>query len=212
MSVHHLASREFNPTQAGALSDAVRRARDVMGCLVLLVLVMPLLMVMACLIKLDSRGPVLYRQERVGLHGRVFTLLKFRSMRMDAEACGPCWAAERDPRVTRVGTFIRATRIDELPQLLNVLRGEMSLIGPRPERPHFTALLARTIPSYADRTEILPGITGWAQVNYPYGASVEDARFKLAYDLHYIRSRSLLLDLYILIATMRIVTFRIGAR
>jgi lipopolysaccharide/colanic/teichoic acid biosynthesis glycosyltransferase len=212
MSARNIASREISSVQAGVLSDAVRRARDVLGCLVLLVLVMPLLLVVACLIKLETRGPLLYRQDRVGLHRRVFTLLKFRSMRVDAEACGPCWAALRDPRVTRVGAFLRASRIDELPQLLNVLRGEMSLIGPRPERPHFTEQLARIIPSYDDRARMLPGITGWAQVNYPYGASVEDARIKLTYDLHYIRNRSVLLDLYILIATVRVVVFRIGSR
>jgi lipopolysaccharide/colanic/teichoic acid biosynthesis glycosyltransferase len=212
VSARNIASREISSVQAGVLSDAVRRARDVLGCLVLLVLVMPLLLVVACLIKLETRGPLLYRQDRVGLHRRVFTLLKFRSMRVDAEACGPCWAALRDPRVTRVGAFLRASRIDELPQLLNVLRGEMSLIGPRPERPHFTEQLARIIPSYDDRARMLPGITGWAQVNYPYGASVEDARIKLTYDLHYIRNRSVLLDLYILIATVRVVVFRIGSR
>jgi lipopolysaccharide/colanic/teichoic acid biosynthesis glycosyltransferase len=194
------------------LHDAIRRIRDVVGSLILVVLVIPLLLVVVCLIKLDSRGPLLYRQVRVGLHGRIFTLLKFRSMRIDAEASGPCWAAEHDPRVTRVGAFIRASRIDELPQLLNVLRGEMSLIGPRPERPHFTAQLARVIPLYDDRTRILPGITGWAQVNYPYGASIEDAQIKLTYDLHYIRNRTLLLDFYILVATVRVVVFRIGSR
>jgi lipopolysaccharide/colanic/teichoic acid biosynthesis glycosyltransferase len=212
MSARNIASREISSVQAGVLSDAVRRARDVLGCLVLLVLVMPLLLVVACLIKLETRGPLLYRQDRVGLHRRVFTLLKFRSMRVDAEACGPCWAALRDPRVTRVGAFLRASRIDELPQLLNVLRGEMSLIGPRPERPQFTEQLARIIPSYDDRARMLPGITGWAQVNYPYGASVEDARIKSTYDLHYIRNRSALLDLYILIATVQVVVFRIGSR
>ncbi len=212
MSAGYIASQEINSMHAGALSDAARRARDVWGSLVLLVLVMPVLLVVVCLIKLDSLGPLLYRQDRVGLHGRVFTILKFRSMRVDAEACGPCWAALRDPRVTRVGALIRASRIDELPQLLNVLRGEMSLIGPRPERPHFTEQLARVIPSYHDRTRVLPGITGWAQVNYPYGASVEDARIKLTYDLHYIRNRTLWLDLRILIATVWVVMFRIGSR
>jgi exopolysaccharide biosynthesis polyprenyl glycosylphosphotransferase len=195
-----------------APDDAVRRWRDVSGSLLLLTLALPLMVLVAWLIKLESRGPVLYRQDRVGLHGRVFRLLKFRSMRIDAEANGPCWAAERDPRVTRIGAFIRATRIDELPQLVNVLRGEMSLVGPRPERPCFTRQLGEIIPGYHQRACVLPGITGWAQVNYPYGASVEDARAKLVYDLHYLRNRSLALDLRILVATVRVVVCRIGAR
>jgi lipopolysaccharide/colanic/teichoic acid biosynthesis glycosyltransferase len=156
---------------------------------------------------------VLYRQERVGQYGRVFTLLKFRSMRADAEACGtPRWAEENDPRITRVGHFIRLTRIDELPQIINVLRGEMSFIGPRPERPQIVAKLAAQIPHYDRRACVKPGITGWAQVCYPYGASVEDARNKLAYDLYYIKHRSLLLDLLILLMTVRVILFREGAR
>jgi lipopolysaccharide/colanic/teichoic acid biosynthesis glycosyltransferase len=155
---------------------------------------------------------VLYRQERVGLHGRPFTILKFRSMHADAEARGPVWAAQRDPRVTRVGAFIRLARIDELPQLLNILRGEMSFIGPRPERPHFAAQLEQTVPLYRNRTLVKPGLTGWAQVNYPYAASVEDARAKLSYDLYYIKHRSLQLDLLILAATVPVVLFGRGAR
>jgi lipopolysaccharide/colanic/teichoic acid biosynthesis glycosyltransferase len=192
--------------------DMVRRARDILGSLLLLLLTLPLLLVVSCLIKLDSPGPVLYRQRRVGLRGSTFTLLKLRSMREDAEAAGPCWAAERDPRITRVGAVIRAYRIDELPQLLNVLRGEMSLVGPRPERPYFTAQLMRVIPRYDERTGVLPGVIGWAQVRYPYGASVEDGRVKLAYDLHYLAHRSLLFDLHILAATVPAVLLRTGAR
>ena len=157
----------------------------------------------ALLIKFESAGPVFYRQERVGLNGRVFTLFKFRSMSVDAEKEGkPLWASQRDPRITRVGAFMRATRIDELPQLLNVLRGEMSFVGPRPERPHFVEQLEQIIPFYRERSWVKPGITGWAQVNYPYGASVEDAREKLAYDLYYVKNRSLFLDLLILISTV----------
>jgi exopolysaccharide biosynthesis polyprenyl glycosylphosphotransferase len=211
---HQSASTPWmrRPSSAPAKVDMVRRARDIAGSLLLLALSLPMLLVVACLIKLDSRGPVLYRQKRVGLHGRVFSVLKFRSMRIDAEAAGPCWAAERDPRVTRVGGIIRACRIDELPQLVNVLRGEMSLVGPRPERPHFTAQLARVIPRYDERTRVLPGITGLAQVSYPYGASVEDARAKLEYDLRYLDNRSLLLDLRVLFATVRVVVCRMGAR
>src|SRR5271157_2038903 len=157
-----------------ALADAVRRGRDVALSLLLLVVTLPALLIVACLIRLESPGPALYRQDRVGLGGRSFSLWKFRSMRVDAEAAGACWAAQRDPRVTRVGAFIRAHRIDELPQLVNVLRGEMSLIGPRPERPIFVEELVRVVPDFAARTRVLPGLTGWAQVNYPYGASVED--------------------------------------
>ena len=198
--------------QEATWTGPVRRLRDITGSLLLLFLTLPLCLLVACLIKLESRGPVMYRQDRVGLHGKVFTLLKFRSMRVDAEAAGPCWATERDPRITRVGAFIRAQRIDELPQLLNVLRGDMSLVGPRPERPCFTGQLARIIPRYDEREAVLPGLTGLAQVRYAYGASVQDARIKLDYDLSYIANRSLRLDLRILAATVRVVLFRIGAR
>jgi lipopolysaccharide/colanic/teichoic acid biosynthesis glycosyltransferase len=212
MSGYDVIADERVAMNAGLSGVTLRRIRDVLGCLILLVSLMPLMVVAACLIRLDSPGPVFYRQERVGLHGSVFTMLKFRSMRIDAEMCGPCWAAKRDPRVTRFGAFMRLSRIDEIPQLFNVLRGEMSLIGPRPERPHFTEQLVHAIPLYNDRMSILPGITGWAQVNYPYGASVEDARIKLDYDLYYIRNRSAFLDFQIIAATVRVVMFGIGAR
>jgi exopolysaccharide biosynthesis polyprenyl glycosylphosphotransferase len=179
----------------------------------MLALAVPLMAVTAIAVRLDSKGPVLYRQKRVGLRGRSFMLLKFRSMRVDAEAGGlPRWAARGDARVTRVGAFIRSTRIDELPQLLNVLRGDMSLVGPRPERPHFVEQLAELIPFYDKRSYVKPGLTGWAQVNYPYGASVEDAREKLAYDLYYVKNRGLFLDLLVLLATVRVILFREGAR
>ena len=171
-------------------ADMVRRVRDVVGSVVLLMVTLPLIALTACLIRLDSAGPVFYRQDRVGLHRRTFKLLKFRSMRTDAEATGPRWAAQRDPRLTRVGAVIRLCRIDELPQLVNVLRGEMSLVGPRPERPYFTAQLARALPSYDERTKVLPGVTGWAQVRCPYAASIEDTRVKLEHDLHYVANRS----------------------
>jgi sugar transferase (PEP-CTERM system associated) len=197
----------------GLLTKLLKRFLDVVVSLSLLVLTLPVMLVTALLIKLDSPGPVLYRQQRLGLHGKVFTLCKFRSMRVDAEAGGkPRWAQHRDPRVTRVGRFIRPMRIDELPQLINVLLGEMSMIGPRPERPHFVEQLSRVIPLYRQRAYVKPGITGWAQVNYPYGASVEDAREKLAYDLYYVKNRSLLLDVLILFATVRVILFREGAR
>jgi sugar transferase (PEP-CTERM system associated) len=194
-------------------SSVIKRSFDIGVSLALLLLTLPLMLLTAVLIRLESPGPVLYRQQRVGLHGGPFTLLKFRSMSIDAEKGGsPRWAAQQDPRITRVGSFIRPMRIDELPQLINVLHGEMSMIGPRPERPHFVEQLGRIIPFYAERSYVKPGITGWAQVNYPYGASVEDARQKLSYDLYYVKNRSLLLDLLILLATIRVILFREGAR
>jgi sugar transferase (PEP-CTERM system associated) len=194
------------------LEMAARRAGDILVSLLLMVATLPVMALTALLIRFDSPGPVLYRQERVGLHGRVFTLLKFRSMRQDAEARGPAWAQQQDPRVTRVGAFIRRTRIDELPQLINVLKGEMGFVGPRPERPHFVDQLAEVIPFYRDRACVKPGITGWAQVNYPYGASIEDARQKLSYDLYYVKHRNLFLDVLILFATVRVILFQEGAR
>ncbi|MBR0651058.1 exopolysaccharide biosynthesis polyprenyl glycosylphosphotransferase [Roseomonas terrae] len=203
---------------SGALGETrsaavVRRSFDILASGGLFLLTLPLLLLTALAIRLESRGPVLYRQERVGLNGRVFTLFKFRSMTVDAEAGGTAiWAVPQDPRVTRVGRFIRLTRIDEIPQVLNVLRGDMAFIGPRPERPVFVAQLERAIPRYADRATVRPGITGWAQVRYRYGASVEDARMKLGYDLYYIRHRSLALDLRILAATVRVVLLQEGSR
>jgi exopolysaccharide biosynthesis polyprenyl glycosylphosphotransferase len=198
---------------ASKVSAAVKRACDIVFGTLMLVLTLPLMAMTAVAIKVDSQGPVFYRQQRVGRFDRPFTVFKFRSMTADAEACGnPRWAQNRDPRVTRIGRFIRATRIDELPQLANVIRGEMSLVGPRPERPHFVEQLTRVIPFYRQRTYVKPGLTGWAQVNFPYGASVEDAREKLAYDLYYVKNRSIMLDLIILISTIRVVLFREGAR
>ena len=199
----------------GPLEAAIRRLGDIAISLAMLALTLPVIALTALLIRLDSRGPILYRQDRVGLQGRVFTLLKFRSMRTDAEAAGPAWATKDDHRVTRIGGFIRLARlarIDELPQLINVLRGEMSFVGPRPERPHFVAQLAEAIPFYRDRGTVKPGITGWAQVTYPYGASIEDARQKLSYDLYYVKRRSLFLDLLILLATVRVILFQEGSR
>ncbi|MFL1463403.1 exopolysaccharide biosynthesis polyprenyl glycosylphosphotransferase [Roseococcus sp. DSY-14] len=194
------------------LQAVVRRAVDIsLSCLLLLV-TLPVILVTALAVKLDSPGPVFYRQQRVGLNGRVFTLFKFRSMTADAEKGQAVWASKNDPRVTRVGKFIRLTRIDEIPQVFNVLRGDMAFVGPRPERPEFVARLTAIIPHYAARAVVPPGITGWAQVNYPYGASDEDSRMKLTYDLYYVRRRSLFLDLLILIATVRVVLFQEGSR
>ncbi len=191
----------------------LRRLFDIAISLAVLALTAPLLLLTALAMKLDDPGPVFYRQERVGLNGRPFMLLKFRSMRVDAEAgSGPTWAANDDPRVTRVGRFIRRLRIDEVPQIFNVLQGTMSFVGPRPERPHFVRQLEAALPGYRYRSEVKPGITGWAQVNFPYAASVEDARIKLGYDLYYIKHRSLILDLSILLATVRVILFQEGAR
>lgn len=195
------------------LHGAVHRGFDIVMSLGLLLFTLPLMLVATLAIRLTSPGPALYRQERVGLGGKTFMLLKFRSMRIDAEAGGkPVWASQRDPRVTPVGQFIRRVRIDELPQLINVLRGDMSFIGPRPERPYFANQLAQVIPGYASRHAVKPGISGWAQINYPYGASVEDARMKLSYDLYYVKQRSLLLDLQIVIATVRVILLQEGSR
>ena len=197
----------------GKVRTAAHRGLDLACALALLLATLPLLLLVALAIKLDSRGPIFYGQERVGLGGRRFTVLKFRSMRVDAEANGtPQWASKQDPRVTRIGRFLRLTRIDEVPQVFNVLRGDMAMVGPRPERPAFVAQLEQQIPYYKDRACVRPGITGWAQINYPYGASVEDARQKLTYDLYYIQHRGLRLDLRILLTTVRVVLFQEGAR
>lgn len=199
--------------RAGRIEVALHRLLDLTAGIVLVLFTLPLMLVTALAIKLESRGPVFYRQERVGRGGRPFMLVKFRSMRTDAEAAGrPVWASRQDPRVTRVGRIIRRARIDEIPQVFNVLMGDMAFVGPRPERPAFVEELRRQIPHYDDRAVVKPGITGWAQVNYPYGASVEDARMKLAYDLYYVKRRSLFLDLLILVATVRVVLFQEGSR
>jgi sugar transferase (PEP-CTERM system associated) len=196
----------------GGMRSVVKRTFDVVVAAVMLVLALPVMFVTALAIKLESPGPVIYRQERVGLGGRRFMCLKFRSMRADAEGDGIArWAERGDPRVTRVGRFIRKVRIDELPQLVNVLRGEMSFVGPRPERPGFVGELKEVIPFYDVRHSVKPGVTGWAQVRYSYGASVEDARKKLQFDLYYVKNHSLFLDLLILVETVRVVLFREGA-
>ena len=188
---------------ARPLDRALRRALDLMASLCLLAVAAPLLALAALAIRIDSRGPVFYRQERVGLGGRRFLLTKLRTMRVDAEREGaPQWAQVNDSRVTRVGRFLRKCRIDELPQIFSVLRGEMSFVGPRPERAFFVEQLAQQIPFYRLRLIAKPGITGWAQVRYPYGASVEDARAKLEYDLYYLKNRSLFLDLSIIFHTV----------
>jgi exopolysaccharide biosynthesis polyprenyl glycosylphosphotransferase len=178
-----------------------------------LVLSLPIALLTIVLIKLDSKGEIFYRQERVGKNGHIFEVLKFRSMKTDAEANGtPVWATSDDDRTTRVGKVIRKIRVDEIPQFWNIIKGEMSFVGPRPERPHFVSQLAEEIPFYEHRHLVAPGLTGWAQVKYPYGASVEDARQKLQYDLYYIKNQSLMLDIIIVFATVRTVLFGRGAR
>lgn len=174
---------------------------------------LPIALLTALAIKLESRGPIFYKQERVGKNGKTFEVVKFRSMRIDAEADGkPVWAASNDERTTRIGKFIRKVRIDEIPQFWNILKGEMSFVGPRPERPHFVEQLATEIPFYEHRHLVAPGLTGWAQIKYPYGASVEDARQKLQYDLYYIKNQSLALDLVIVFDTIKTVLFSRSGR
>jgi sugar transferase (PEP-CTERM system associated) len=190
-----------------------KRAFDCAAAAAGLVLCFPLLALLAAAVRLTSPGPALYHQRRVGRNGREFTVHKFRSMRVDAEAAsGPVWAARSgDPRATRLGAFLRRTRFDELPQLWNVLIGEMSLVGPRPERPEFVRELTRKIPFYGQRHVVRPGLTGWAQVRYTYGASTEDAMEKLQYDLYYIKNLSVALDMFIFLGTMKTVVLRRGA-
>lgn len=196
----------------GIVTDMAKRTFDIVVSLLFLLFTLPFTLIAAILIKLESPGPIFYSQERVGLHGKTFMVMKLRSMRQDAEAGGVQFATVRDPRVTRVGAFIRLTRIDELPQLINVLRGDMSFVGPRPERPFFVEQLNREIPFYRERHCVKPGITGWAQVNYPYGASLEDSRQKLSYDLYYVKNHSLFLDFIIMLSTVRVILMQQGAR
>jgi sugar transferase (PEP-CTERM system associated) len=188
-----------------------KRLFDVTVSVVGLVLLIPLFVLIAGLIRLDSPGPVFYRQVRVGLRGRPYMIWKFRSMRQDAEKSGPRWAQANDPRVSRVGWWLRKTRIDEFPQLVNVLRGEMSLVGPRPERPVFVQDLRTIIPYYDIRHTVRPGVTGWAQVKFRYGASQEDSHTKLQYDLYYVKNLSVFLDLKILMHTIRVMMLGEGA-
>jgi sugar transferase (PEP-CTERM system associated) len=196
-----------------AYHHGVKTAMDLVLSLFGLIVSLPLMALIGLAIKLDSRGPVFYQQERVGEHGKTFMLLKFRSMRVDAEKeTGPVWAEKEDIRVTRVGRILRKLRLDEIPQMINILRGEMSFVGPRPERKHFIGRLKDEIRFYEKRHMAKPGITGWAQIEYPYGASQNDALEKLKYDLYYIKNMSLFLDLIILFRTVKIALFGRGAR
>lgn len=194
-------------------SGAFKRMFDIGASLLLLVLTLPLILIAAIAVKLDSKGPAFYRQRRVGLYNQGFDIIKLRSMRSDAEIAGTAvWAEKNDPRVTRIGRIIRKIRVDELPQCWSVLKGEMSFVGPRPERPQFVEDLETQLPYYAERHMVKPGITGWAQINYPYGASIDDSRQKLEYDLYYAKNYSPFLDVLILLQTIRVVLWPEGAR
>jgi sugar transferase (PEP-CTERM system associated) len=202
-----------NGYRQGWLRTLVKRVFDVAAALALLMLTLPVMLVTVLAIRIESGAPVIYRQERVGRRGRRFTVFKFRSMAQDAEKGGEArWAVARDPRVTRVGRVIRRLRIDELPQLFNVLRGEMSFVGPRPERPEFVDMLTGQIPFYAVRHSVKPGLTGWAQVRYSYGATIEQSVRKLEYDLYYVKNHTLALDVLILLETVRVVLLGEGAQ
>ncbi len=194
------------------ISSVAKRLFDIVASAVALCVTAPIILLFALLVKIDSRGPAFYRQQRVGLFGENFDVIKLRSMRTDAEVAGAQWASKDDPRVTRVGRFIRKVRIDELPQAWTVLKGEMSFVGPRPERPQFVAELEDALRYYAERHMVKPGITGWAQINYPYGASIEDSRHKLEYDLYYAKNYTPFLDLLIILQTLRVVLWSEGAR
>lgn len=202
-------SEGFNKSR---LFCVVKRFVDIVAAAIGLVVSLPVMLLTAVLIKIDSTGPVLYSQERVGENGKNIKVFKFRSMRVDAEASGAVWAKKNDDRVTRVGSFIRKVRIDEIPQMWTVLMGGMSFVGPRPERPMFVEQLVQKIPYYALRHTVKPGLTGWAQVCYPYGASEEDALRKLEYDLYYIKNMTIWMDLIIILQTIKIVLFQKGAR
>jgi sugar transferase (PEP-CTERM system associated) len=199
--------------RARKLTRAAKRGVDMVLAIAGMVLAAPLMALTAIAVRLDTPGPVVYAQERVGEHGRTFMVYKFRSMLADAERGGtPIWARDKDDRVTRVGRIIRLTRLDEIPQLWNVLRGDMSFVGPRPERPFFVEQLAEAIPFYRQRHAVKPGVTGWAQVRYRYGASIEDAREKLRYDLYYIKHMSIIFDLTIVFDTVKVILLRKGAQ
>jgi len=191
----------------------VKRVVGFIGALFGLIILFPLFALVALAIRLETKGPIFFSQERVGENRKIFNLFKFRSMKADAEeSSGPVWATDDDPRITRVGKIIRKLRIDELPQMWNVLKGEMSFVGPRPEREFFVKELEKKIPYYRERFTVKPGITGYAQILYPYGASEKDALEKLKYDLYYIKNISLILDLMVIFKTIKIVLLGRGAR
>jgi sugar transferase (PEP-CTERM system associated) len=194
------------------LDRILKRCFDILVSLFLLILSSPFLLLAMLAVWLEDRGPVFYEQTRVTRNMREFKILKLRTMRANAEAQGAVWAAVADNRITFIGQFLRRTRIDEIPQLYNVLKGDMSLVGPRPERPEFTSKLAEQLPLYNERHMVKTGLTGWAQINYPYGASLDDARSKLSYDLYYVKNFSVLLDFLIILQTLRVVLWPSGVR
>lgn len=191
-------------------TQAAKRVIDIISAIFLLIITLPIILITAILIKMESKGPVVYKQKRTGQYNEEFKVIKFRSMYSDAEAGGAQWAKKNDDRITKVGRFIRKTRIDELPQFINVLRGEMSMVGPRPEREVFISDLEKAIKYYRFRHAVKPGITGLAQISYPYGASVEDAIWKHKYDIHYIKHHSTFIDLKIMLKTVKVVIFGMG--
>lgn len=211
-TVHGIALKELFPEHMPSWEANLKRFIDIFVSVVGLVITFPLLLVLAVMIRMDSRGPVLYAQERVGQYGRIFLLFKFRTMRTDAEAAGPQWASQNDPRITRVGRFLRKTRLDEIPQLWNVMIGDMSLVGPRPEREHFINQLRNEVPLYLQRLKMKPGLTGWAQVKHHYDTNIEDVKTKVLFDLWYFENMSLPLDLVILLRTVWVVFTGKGAQ
>lgn len=210
-TVHGIALKELFPEHMPSWEANLKRLLDIVVSALGLLLLLPLMLILAVLIRLDSKGPVLYTQERVGQYGRIFLLYKLRTMRADAEADGPQWAAENDPRVTRLGRFLRKTRLDEVPQFWNVLIGDMSLVGPRPEREHFINQLRNEVPLYLQRLKMKPGLTGWAQVKHHYDSSLEDVKTKVLFDLWYFENMSLPLDAVILLRTVWVVLTGRGA-
>ncbi len=210
-TVHGIALKELFPEHMPAWEANLKRLLDLSVSAVSLIFTFPLMLIIAVLIRLDSRGPVLYSQERVGQYGRIFLLYKLRTMRTDAEAGGPQWASQNDPRITRLGRFLRKTRLDEIPQLWNVLVGDMSLVGPRPEREHFINQLRNEVPLYLQRLKMKPGLTGWAQVKHHYDKNIEDVKTKVLFDLWYFENMSLPLDIVILLRTVWVVFTGKGA-
>jgi sugar transferase (PEP-CTERM system associated) len=202
-------SEGFNSSR---LSRSIKRAMELLVSFVGMIVLLPFFLIISVLIKFEDGGTIFYKQERVGENGKIFNLLKFRSMIENAEVNGPVWSQEHDTRVTRIGRWIRKCRLDEIPQMINVLKGDMSFIGPRPERPVFVEQLKQKIPYYGLRSSVKPGITGWAQIRYPYGASEEDALEKLKYDLYYLKNLSILFDIRVLFETIKVVLFGKGAR
>lgn len=209
LTEEHINSIDYDIVKGGSLFNAYQRIMDIVLCLIALIIGIPLMVIFGVLIKIEDNGPAVYKQERVGKGGKCFNLYKLRSMRTDAEKFGAQWAEKDDPRITKIGKFIRKTRIDEIPQLFNILRGDMGIIGPRPERPMFTVQFDEEIPGFINRLSVKPGLTGWAQVNGGYEATPAE---KLEDDLYYIKNRSFLLDMKIIFKTVGVVLTGHGAR